>query len=512
MLSIAALAQGSRCAVAVVCATLALSSFASAQPIAGKPIEDPSVVPAVVPPLAPPGVPVEPVAVPPTPAKPDPLPPGAVPALPTDPPVVHHHPHLYDSMHQDESYGLKTLFDSLHPKPDGKGKHWYEKLSIRGYTQFRFGRGVSQDPDGADPMLFGDRSINGNSETFSIRRMRLILSGDVSEHLGVYIQPDFASNPIGSTTSTLFAQLRDAYADVYFDKTKIHRLRVGLSKVPYGFEDLQSSQNRIPLDRTNPINSAVSANERDLGVFYYWTPEEKQKLFKDLVDGGLKGSGNYGVFGFGVYDGQGGSQFDQNLNLHMVTRLTYPWMLPSGQVVEASLQGMMGEVVVGGSAIRPLGRGSAITPAGTGGTQGIREQRVAGTFVWYPQPFGFQAEWNWGFGPGLNDQQTAVEERRLSGGYAMFMYKHDTANYGIWTPYLRYQYFQGGYRAFSNAPYGIQNEFNLGVEWQIRKEMELTLEYSYVDAPNLTTFNRAGFTSYRNFDGSILRCQFQINY
>ena len=44
--------------------------------------------------------------------------------------------------------------------------------------------------------------------------------------------------------------------------------------------------------------------------------------FKDLVDGGLKGSGNYGIFGIGLYNGQGLSQLEQNLNPHVVTRFT----------------------------------------------------------------------------------------------------------------------------------------------------------------------------------------------
>lgn len=167
----------------------------------------------------------------------------------------------------------------------------------------------------------------------------------MTDHLGLYAQVDAANTPPGTSTATMFAQMRDLYADVYIDATKVHRLRVGLSKVPFGFENLQSSQNRVPLDRTDPINSGVSPNERDLGVFYYWTPEDKQHLFRDLVDGGLKGSGNYGVFGLGVYTGQGGSQLEQNRNLHAVARLTWPVMLASGQVVEAGVQGYTGSAL-----------------------------------------------------------------------------------------------------------------------------------------------------------------------
>ena len=419
-----------------------------------------------------------------------------------------------DSLHRDDDYGLKSLFDSLHA-PGGGGKKWYDKLSLRGYSQFRFARTVDQNPLGADPNLLADRSINGMAENFSIRRNRLIVFGDVSDHLYVYIQPDFAANIPGSTTSVFFAQLRDLYGDIYLDKEKVHRFRLGLSKVPFGWENMQSSQNRVALDRTDGINTAVSPNERDLGLVYYWTPEDQQKLFKELVDGGLKGSGNYGVFGLGVFNGQGGQLFEQNLNLHTVARLTYPVRLASGQVIEASVQGYTGEYVVEGAPIRARGRGAAITPAGTragGERTGQRDERVAGTFVYYPQPFGVQAEWNWGKGPGLDDAQTSVVSRGLHGGYVMAMYKIDTPAYGIFTPYTRWQYYKGGYRSAPNAPFGTHDQLDVGVEWQIRKEMELVVEYGRVDGVNLNAVNQAGVVPYRNFDGSILRAQFQLNY
>ena len=420
--------------------------------------------------------------------------------------------HLFDSLScQEQAFNLQCLFDSL-SQPDPKAKKWYEKLTIRGYTQFRFDRTLETDPDGRNPNLFGDRGINGVSENFFIRRARLILFGDVSDYLYIYIQPDFASTPQGSTTSTFFGQLRDLYGDVYLDKEKVNRLRIGLSKVPYAWENLQSSQNRIPLDRTDAMNTAVAPNERDLGVIYYWTPEEKQKLLKVLVDGGLKGSGNYGIIGLGVYDGQGGSVPEANLNLHTVARFTWPWMLSNGQVVELGVQGYRGDYVVSGSQIRALGAGAAITPTGTGGTKGILEERVAGSFVWFPQPWGLQAEWQVGQGPGLNEFQTAVNSRSLYGGYVMSMYRCDTPCHGIWMPYCRYQQYHGGYRNQANAPFGDQRQVDIGVEWQIRKEMELTLEYSLIDTPNFTAINTPGVTPYRDFEGTALRLQFQVNY
>ncbi|MCZ2342399.1 MAG: OprO/OprP family phosphate-selective porin [Bacteroidales bacterium] len=424
------------------------------------------------------------------------------------------HKELFDSLHRDDDYGFKSLFDTLHD-PNKKSKKWYEKLNLRGYSQVRYGRTAGQDPNGAEPFLLGDRLVNGRAENFFIRRSRIILFGDISEHLYLYIQPDFASTQVGSQTANNFAQLRDLYADVYLTTDKVHRVRVGLSKVPFGFENMQSSQNRIPLDRTDGLNSGVAPNERDVGVIYYWTPEDKQELLRDLVAGGLKGSGNYGIFGLGVYNGQGGSQFEQNLNLHTMARFTWPFQLSSGQVVEMSVQGYTGDFVVEGTAIRALGEGAAITPIGTrsnGGRSGFRDQRIAGTFVYYPQPFGIQAEWNVGEGPGLSADQTEVQVRSLRGGYVMAMYKYDTEVHGNLIPYCRYQYYRGGYRSVSNAPYGHHDQLDLGVEWHFLRELELTFEYSFVDGINLNAVNQVGMMPYQDFSGNIIRLQLQFNY
>jgi hypothetical protein len=419
-------------------------------------------------------------------------------------------PQAIDSPLADgNNYGLRSLFDSFHSQLGAKSKPWYEKMTIRGYSQIRLGRALTQDPNGAPPILFGDHSISGTTGTFSIRRARLILAEEVSDHLLLYFQSDFANTPADGT-NTFFAQIRDLYGDIYIDTDKVNRLRVGQSKLPWGFEEMQSSGNRIPLDRSDAIDSGDSPNQRDLGVFYYWTPVEKQKLLKDLAEGGLKGTGNYGIFGFGVYNGQGGSMLDLNRSLNTVARFTWPFLLPSGQAVEMSIQGYVGRTVVVGAPIRPQGQGS-ITPANTG-YSGLRDQRLAGSFVWYPQPFGFQAEWNVGQGPGLNNSQTAVEVRSLQGGYAMATYKIDTPDNGIFFPYARFQHYQGGYKSVPNAPYGTHDEYSLGVEWQIRKELELVVEYGFVNGVNFDPNDEPGGISYKNFRGQILRSQLQINY
>jgi hypothetical protein len=396
------------------------------------------------------------------------------------------------------------------PEPKKEAKKWYERLSIRGYAQFRLNEIMSQE--GAPPQHVGDRSI-GLNQNFLIRRARVIISGDVSDHLYVYLQPDFASSVSGSAADvTYFTQIRDWYGDVYFDTDKVYRLRVGQSKVPYGWENLQSSSNRIPLDRSDGMNSAVR-NERDLGMFFYWTPEYAQDLFKYVLDEGLKGSGNYGVFGIGVHNGQGGSFNEQNENLHVVGRLTVPYQLDGGQIVEAGIQAYTGKYAVLSSVIDPPGAPGPQRPAGTleTGDRNQLDERVGGTFIWYPQPLGFQVEWNVGDGPALNAAQTVVETRSLSGGYFMLLYRHETHCWGTFFPFTRYQHYQGGYKAERNAPYSVIDEFEAGVEWQISPQMELTMHYTHTNRTN-TVARPAPDLSYQQFSGDILRMQFQINY
>jgi Phosphate-selective porin O and P len=393
-----------------------------------------------------------------------------------------------------------------------KEKKWFEKVSFRGYTQVRINEVFEESGSDAAAHYVGDSSI-GENQSFLLRRVRLIFYGDVNEHVYVYIQPDFAVNVPGSSDANQFTQLRDAYADLYVDKDKEFRFRVGQSKVPYGWENLQSSQNRLPLDRNDALNSAVR-NERDLGVFFYWTPKDAQDLFKEINDLGLKGSGNYGVFGIGAYNGQGGSLREQNDNLHVVSRLTLPFYLNDDQIVEVGLQGYIGKYSVLSSAISPLGVGPDARPLGTvemGGRDGIHDKRLAASFIYYPQPWGFQSEWTVGRGPSLNDAQTAVVDRALYGGYAMLMYRLELEKQEL-IPFARWNYYKGGYKTERNAPYSEIKEWEMGMEWQVNKSLEVVGMYTLTDRTNTTSFSSNNTRSYEQFEGSLLRFQVQFNY
>jgi hypothetical protein len=419
---------------------------------------------------------------------------------------------MQDRWSQVRDPSITTVDQQTHsPAKKAEPKKWYDRLSVRGYAQFRLNTTLFEEDDSAPAQHVGDRSVGPNQE-FLIRRARVIISGDVSEHMYVYLQPDFAASVPGSPDANQFTQIRDWYGDLYIDTDKVHRVRIGQSKVPFGWENLQSSSNRLPLDRSDSLNSAVR-NERDLGLFYYWTPTEAQDLFKEVLDQGLKGSGNYGVLGIGAYNGQGGSFSEQNDNVHLVTRLAVPRKLANGQIFEVGAQAYTGKYSVLSSAIAPLGVGPAVRPVGavdTGNVPGFTDERLAATFVWYPQPFGFQAEWNVGRGPALNAAQTEIVEDDLSGGYLMVMYREETDCWGTLFPFARYNHFEGGHKAERNAPNTAIDEWEFGLEWQFNPQMELTTMYTITDRTN--TIARSTGQSYQQFEGHLLRAQFQINY
>jgi len=370
-------------------------------------------------------------------------------------------------------------------------KQWFESIQLRGYMQVRYNRLLETNP--LLQCAQCDRSW-GDNGGFFIRRMRLIFSGQISERVYFYIQPDLVSNP--SSTATQYAQIRDAYVDVGLDAKNEFRLRVGQSKVPFGFENMQSSQNRIPLDRNDALNSAV-ANERDLGVFFYWAPKNIRTLFASLVNDGLKGSGDYGVFSFGAYNGQTANRAEANNSPHIVSRFSYPFAV-NKQIVEMGVQAYTGQYILTPDLINA----GVKLPA----TRSFLDQRIASSFVLYPKPFGIQAEYNIGRGPRFNKVSDSVEVSSLKGGYITASYKTQKGKHVI-IPFSRYQYYQGGKKHEMDAMAYDVKEFEVGVEWQPNKNIELVTMY---------TFSDRRFESFKNQNnqqkGSLLRLQLQLNF
>ncbi len=407
----------------------------------------------------------------------------------------------------DKSINEKANILPVSIETEAKKKSWTDHVNLRGYVQVRYNGLVESNEN-----LMCDQCDKswGAGDDFFIRRARIIFFGKLNEYASFYIQPDFASSASIGTAGHL-VQLRDAYFDISLDKEQQFRFRIGQSKIPYGFENLQSSQNRLPLDRHDAFNSAVT-NERDLGIFFYWTPKRVQKLFTEF---GSKHSGNYGMFGIGVYNGQTanfpdattiktltGTTFSDG-DKHFVARLTYPFKIWN-QIIEPGVQAYTGYYF--GSPYLDTNQSS--------NDKTYQDRRIGVTLAIAPKPFGLLAEYTLGKGPEFNKTKNKVTTQELEGGHITVSYQKEFKNKSILTPYYRISYFDGGKKHETNAPSYEVMEHDLGLEWQPFKAFELVASWVISDrtlsAPGVTS---GGSTIWNgNQQGNLLRLQAQINF
>ncbi|MCX6182695.1 MAG: porin [Bacteroidetes bacterium] len=376
-------------------------------------------------------------------------------------------------------------------KPEEKKSHWFDKIEFGGYTQIRYSRLLETNKN--LKMEQGDKSV-GDGGSLMIRRARWKFSGQVHEKVYFYIQADLANSVTTSSGSVGgFFQLRDAYFDLGLDKKNQFWLRSGLQKIPFGFDNMQSSQNRLSLDRSDAFNSALW-NERDLGTILYFTPEKIKKRYKSLVKEGLKGSGDYGVLALGLYTGQTMNRADLNPFFHYVAKASYPFEFKNKQIFEAGIQAYSGIYTL-----------ESVNTTKTSAREFI-DQRAGITAVLYPKPFGIQAEYNIGNGPCFDPATGTITVQPLKGGYVLATYKLDVAKQTI-IPFIRYQYYQGGKKHELDARKYMVHETEFGVEWQPYKNFELTVAYNMSDR----IFEDSKKPVNQQV-GNLLRIQLQVNY
>ena len=141
-----------------------------------------------------------------------------------------------------------------------------------------------------------------------------------------------------------------------------------------------------------------------------------------------------------------------------------------------------------------------------------KDQRLAAHFVYYPQPFGFQVEYNVGSGPEylfspshpISEHSIGVEN--LHGGYAKLMYMIRTEKQII-TPFTRFMMYKGAKKFELDARKYDMKELEIGAEWQINSAFEFTANYTIADRryeDSLAPINRQ--------KGQLIRLQVQINY
>ncbi len=379
-----------------------------------------------------------------------------------------------------------------------KKKTWYETLKIDGYTQVR----QTEQLNDAAKLIGGlpaDRSVD-NAQSIVVRRARFKITGDVGR-VSLYTQFDLAASVDSGPSKSFGLQTRDIYADIHLDEGREHRVRVGVSKVPYGWVNLQSSQNRLAIERPEALNSAVEG-ERDQGVYYMWAGKEQRALFKKHNAEGFKGSGDYGVFTAGFFGGTGLNKADNNGEVHSLLRFSYPWVSASGQMYEAGVGAYAGRFKVTPTAV------GGVTPTADARqlSDGFKDRRTFATFVMFPQPWGIEAEWTSGQGPQLNDAGTRIEEQDLNGGYVMVNYRYQYGEGSELLPFVRWNYFDGARKFGTNAHKMVVNDLDIGFEWQWRPEVELSMMYSLTGERT----NAAGTANIK--DARRLAILLQFNY
>ena len=388
-----------------------------------------------------------------------------------------------------------TAQDSLKAKPMEKEKpkeeapkKWYDLMKIAGYAQVRYNRLLETNPNLTCEQC--DRSIGNNGGVF-IRRARVIFSGKLNDRIYYYVQPDFATNASGTEVDRQnFLQIRDFYFDVFLDKKEEFRFRIGQSKEPYGFDNLQSRSRRANLDRSDALNSAAP-NERDLGLFFYYSPASAQAKFKKMQTQVLKGTGDYGMFAFGVYNGQSANVAEANNNLHVVARFAYPFET-SKKNFEVGLQAYTGKF--------------GVYKGVANSRQHFKDERVGVSAVMFPQPFGFAVEYNVGNSPRFDLDAGAALQGKLKGGYALVNYAIK-AGQQIILPFARFQYYDGGKKHETDARSYTVYETEFGLEWQPVASFELTAAYNIADRTYIDAAKPIN-----NQYGSFLRLQAQVNF
>jgi phosphate-selective porin len=374
------------------------------------------------------------------------------------------------------------------PKPTP----WYDRFSMRGYTQIRYNDLFLDNPDFTCSAC--DRSIGGVKD-FSIRRSRLVFNALPMDQINIKFEIDLV-NTVGNSQNYL--QMRELYGDIFLDKGKNAWVRVGLAKVPYGFENLQSSGVRLPFDRDDALNSAAPG-ERDLGVFFVWGSTKAHRTLRKMTDSSFKGEGDYGILSGGIYNGQGANRAEANDNKHVALRLSYPFVLPAGQIVELSAQGYYGTYTLTADLRTP----GVAAPEG----YDFDDRRVALSAVLVPRPIGLQAEWNWGDGPRFDPARNATVNGTVDGGYVQATYRILLPKGRVLFPYARWQHSEGGKKNELDARYYEVDEFEVGAEFLVIRAVELTAAYvhgerRFEDGANPDNLQSADF----------VRLQLQLNY
>ncbi len=82
---------------------------------------------------------------------------------------------------------------------------WFDRISMFGYGMFRYNNTSNGELRTYHDASVGDKN-NGAQPGFFFRRIRWVVTGQVSDHVSFFIQPDLASNVSGNTHVLIHAR------------------------------------------------------------------------------------------------------------------------------------------------------------------------------------------------------------------------------------------------------------------------------------------------------------------
>lgn len=375
---------------------------------------------------------------------------------------------------------------------------WYERIRINGYGLFKYNLGAS---DGKFDLPLNDAFGDQQANEFYVRRLRLVVQGQISERVAFFTQ--FALE--GGQQQLSNREIIDAYMDYYLTTDRVHRVRLGLHRVPNAFDTYRSSTNRQEMDRHESVQSGAPG-ERDLGIAYYWSPKVAQERFTELA-AYHNGPGDYGVFGIMVYNGQTRNRDELNKDKHIGAKLAYPFEFQNGRLLETGILAFHGTFSVQGASQPTVASAARChNSLNKEGGCDVKDQRVT-VYLWTPpQPWGFLAEFTGGRGPKRNAQTGFIDETSLHGGYVQGSYTWRYSDVGMLTPYIRWGEYYGGFKSLNGAPDGQSRTWNFGLVWEPDTHFRLTADYVIKNGLNSQLV--AG-NPQDDFDASQLRFQAQ---
>ncbi len=392
--------------------------------------------------------------------------------------------------------------------------HWYERMRIQGFVQTRMsfydnGKGDISLSYSKAVVSKGSTTTGGGQKMY-FRRIRMPISGQPSERLFFFLQPAFEGDGF-NTSGGDGVNLVDAFADYMVTKDQTWRIRMGLQRALVGFDTLRTSSQRQELDRHESIQTSAPG-ERDMGVALFYTTPESKARYQTLTQY-HNGPGDYGNIAVQMYNGQGRNKVDYNKNKHFAGKVSYPFELPNGRLID-----------VGAHAYTGLWDATSVTSMTSGATRcshsistdgycTIRDSRLS-AYLWTPpQPWGIMAEGVVGRGP-ERGADGLLREASLYGGYIQGNYTWRYSDTGLLTPYARYgEYYGGSKNSTSGANYDTKN-VNAGLVWEPDTHWRFVAEYLFKHGTNAasSTADESALTfgqSQQVFNMQMLRIQAQ---